>query len=52
VFHKFERTREEAVVTYFKILSPHLPGITEINHGKPVITLCVPAEIRTRYNGI
>jgi hypothetical protein len=44
-----ERMWKEAVVTYSEILSKHFTGGTEETFEKPVKTVGVPAENRTRY---
>jgi hypothetical protein len=37
---ELERTGEEVVMVYFKVLSNHSPGVTEGNNKNPQDSLC------------
>lgn len=47
----FEQVWKEIVVTYFEILSHHMPGGTERNNGKTQVRIIyVPGGVRIRFS--
>jgi hypothetical protein len=47
--NELERIFEESCHGLIEVLSWHLPGGTEENHGKPVMTAGVVAKILTKH---